>query len=322
MDNEDFKLYFSKYDALDFVIAYGSVGRGEAPYIVDDCGKRILYNDLDLILVTENKSEIGMLLPEIKLDLKKKFGVKWVDILVWNDRQLTRKRNTVFYYDLCFKNLLIKGSPSLLKMKIKPFSQKKIKFYDFYCMYQTRIWAVMSLLVNEDGYFDKRFKSYQCSKVILAICDFALFSEDKYTPIVVDKYGCLGFISDNRVNEFLSEHLSNAVDVKLNPASCALDYFIQDESLVLELLKIYQYSFNMLIYKRSMIPFKFLFSIKMDLISMVKFLIYGDAKIIKRNSGRKKLCRIFFECFSSDYYPILDEREKIKLMELLKYLSE
>ncbi|WP_394392268.1 hypothetical protein [Shewanella woodyi] len=116
MNSSKLESYFTKYDQLDYVIAYGSIGRGETPYVKDKDGNDRLYNDLDLILVTEQRTTVVSLLPKIIDEIKELFGVKWVDLLVWDKKQLSKKRKTVFYYDLCFRNLVLKGSKrNLLK---------------------------------------------------------------------------------------------------------------------------------------------------------------------------------------------------------------
>ncbi|KFE11151.1 hypothetical protein DN37_3346 [Vibrio cholerae] len=91
MDSSKLVSYFSKYEQIEYVIAYGSIGRGEAPCVKDEKGNYILYNDLDLILVTENRTIVNSLLPKIKEEIKDLFGVKWVDLLVWDRKQLIKK---------------------------------------------------------------------------------------------------------------------------------------------------------------------------------------------------------------------------------------
>ncbi|ELP4888453.1 hypothetical protein QPB17_003393 [Vibrio cholerae] len=328
MDSSKLVSYFSKYEQIEYVIAYGSIGRGEAPCVKDEKGNYILYNDLDLILVTENRTTVNSLLPKIKEEIKDLFGVKWVDLLVWDRKQLIKKRHTIFYFDLCFKNLVLKGCSQSLAKILRPFPQQKINTYDFYCMYQTRMWAVMSLLIKSEenfGFWDRRFKGYQCAKAILAICDFCLFMKNVYTPIVSDKVDLLTSSGNKNIDRFLSTHLVNATKVKLNPESNALDYFISDQTLVMDLLDVYQISFEKLMLKKHLIPSlaSYMMSKKMDLLAVIKSVVQINGKIMKRNTNRKLLNRMFCDFLSSNNdIAIPFEREKSMLPTLLKELSE
>ncbi|MGF1721714.1 hypothetical protein L4D20_16915 [Vibrio kyushuensis] len=327
MDNSRLSLYFKQFDILDYVIVYGSMGRGETPYVKNVDGKDCIYNDLDLILVTEDKAKVTSLIPMFKKEIKELLGVTWVDLLVWNSKQLRKKRSTVFYYDLCFKNLVIKGNKQELDQILQLFPQERISTYDFYCMYQTRMWAAMSLLINEkDGheYSDKQFKSYQCAKALIAICDFILFSYDAYTPMAAEKVSKIRPNSGSDVEKFLSCHLRNAVEVKLNPDSNALHYFIKDESLVIELLHIYQVAFETLLNSKYLNPSLscWLAVIRMDVSVVVHAALLRDRKILTRNSKRKLLNRLF-ELESNSKLTTSNRRyEKSTLPVLLKELSE
>ncbi len=327
MDSTILVSYFEKYTLLDYVIAYGSMGREETPCVKDQAGNVNLYNDLDLILVTEEKVKIALMVPKIKKEIKELFGVKWVDLLIWDNIQLRKKRNTIFYYDLCFKHLAIKGSKKDLAKILVPFPQKKISTYDFYCMYQTRMWAAMSLLIGHEGcheYSEKKFQSYQCAKAILAVCDFTLLSRDAYTPIVAEKQNKMLANVNGNVDKFLFAHLHNAVKVKLNPDLKVLDYFIDDESLVLELLSFYQVSFMKLLGSRHLVPSVSLLLavLRMNVSVAVKTVLLRDKRILERNFKRKTINRMF-ELESSGLTSTMPQRhDKLMLLGLLKDLSE
>lgn len=318
--------YFTQYKELVYVIAYGSIGRGESPFVKNTEGKDQLYNDLDLILVSKNKPQTKSYLTKIKEDIKGFYGVKWVDLIVWDEKQLKKKRRSIFYFDLCFKHLLLKGNRNTLDKILKPYPQDKISTYDFYCMYHTRLWAVMSLLCDEKGNNDlssKQFKSYQCAKAIIAICDFFLFSYSKYTPMVKDKLKHINFESNKSIGEFLSVHLANAIDVKLNPDSKALYYFIEDDFLVLELLEIYEFSFFCLQKSRHKFPSLALFNISLqtEILAVSKAVLLRSSSVLVRNIKRKKLHKLFKRIIHNG--KTTSTQNKINtLPALLKELSE
>ena len=94
------------------------------------------------MLVSENRARINSMVAQIEADIKRLLGVKWVDLLVWNNNELKKKRRTVFYFDLCFKHLLLKGDGKSIAQILQPFAQERIGTYDFFCMYHTRLWPL------------------------------------------------------------------------------------------------------------------------------------------------------------------------------------
>lgn len=326
MDNSRLESYFARFDDLEYVIAYGSVGRGEAPSVKGPDGKEFIYNDLDIVLVTDDKSKIYPLLSKIEEDIKSLYGVKWVDLLVWSKRQLEKKRRTVFYFDLCFKHLLLKGDRDSISKILCPFPQRRIGTYDFFCMYHTRLWAVMSLLVDKKDagdFGDEPFKSYQCAKAIIAVCDFTLFSLGAYTPLVRDKPTKVAYGCNDRVGKFLSLHLDHAIEVKLNPDSKALDYFIQDPVMVLNLLYIYQDSFVNLIKSRQSSLSFILFNsfLRMEVLAVANAVLRGNSRLLRRNTNRKKLYQLFKDVLRNSDDSGIRNVDMSPLPDLLRELS-
>ena len=182
MFDRELEVLFSKYPKIDSVISYGSYGRGEATVI--NAGKSIkLYNDIDLIIVSPDKVEIQSLLDEIKEEVRAIVGTHWVDVLVWNQRDLIKKRNTIFYYDFVNGHRTIYGKAPILN----PISSEDITNSDIYNMYQTRMWALSYTLFTEVNAKDERLLYYQLSKVVIAIVDFLLLSEGVYKTKLHEK---------------------------------------------------------------------------------------------------------------------------------------
>ncbi|WP_394392269.1 hypothetical protein [Shewanella woodyi] len=152
----------------------------------------------------------------------------------------------------------------------------------------------MSLLNKEQDscdFGDKQFRSYQCSKAIIAICDFLLLARNAYTPIVGDKINKLLLGERCEIELFLSEHLLHATEVKLSPDSKALYYFIEDESMVLNLLCIYRIAFMRLLDSKHLLPSFTLFfaATQMDFFAVAKSVLHKNMHFLLRNANRKKL---------------------------------
>jgi hypothetical protein len=194
-------------------------------------------------------------------------------------------------------------------------------------MYQTRLWAAMSLLCDEkdkSNLASKQFKSYQCAKAIIAICDFVLFSYNAYTPMVKDKLKNIPFEKNNSIEKFLSLHLTHAIEVKLNPDSQALYYFIEDSSLVLKLLQIYRNSFLNLLNVRHSIPFIALLkvSLQMEILAVAKAVLARNPSVLLRNTKRKELHQLFKNILRNGNTSISIKNKINTLPVLLKELSE
>lgn len=243
MYDRKLKEYFSSIPEIDFVVAYGSYGRGEESYLLID-GKTKLYNDIDLILITNS---LDIKKNNLENDLKKILDVRWVDILVWTEDDFSKKRDTIFFYDLMSSYKVLKGSESYLNKITHDVSDLKISSLDVYDMFVTRSWSLLSLYsdnINIDEDLET-FQSYQCAKLIIAITDFALLSNDSYTSKISDKLILLNALKEGdsrRVNHLLY-FLKFAIEVKKNPSSKSLVRFVRNKDEINQLSDLYYYFF-------------------------------------------------------------------------------
>lgn len=244
MYDTQLKNYFLHLKEIDYVIAYGSYGRGEESYIVD--GDKKLYNDIDLILVVNDKN-IDVL--KIKYEIKSILNVRWVDILVWTIKDFSKKRNTIFYYDLMSSYKLLKGNEGELLKFINNINDLNISSLDVYDMFLTRGWSLLSLYSQELIISEKIhiFKSYQCAKLIISMVDFVLLSHGRYTSKIVDKLNAIKLMKTDGVqfNNDLIILLEKAILVKFDPQCNALISIVNDRKVISRLHTEYFDLFNL-----------------------------------------------------------------------------
>lgn len=216
------KEYFTQVEGVDFVLAYGSLGKGELSTYVDENSKKRVYNDIDLIIVVPNKKIFLEKSSKVHEDLKTMFETPWVDILLWDYNDLKKKRFTIFYFDLVQGHEIIYGDPQLLESYLHRFPSHKIKRFDLYKMFLTRSWALGSLYLGDDFFnqFPKGFKSYQAAKTIIATVDYELMSLGLYQSKLIDK---LEIMKDIETQKTLHDLLLLAIEVKEQPLLSLLD---------------------------------------------------------------------------------------------------
>ncbi|KDN28692.1 hypothetical protein VFDL14_15700 [Vibrio fortis] len=275
--------YFSNIPEIDFVIAYGSYGRGEASYLLVD-GKPKLYNDIDLILIT-NSSEIKK--ESLEKDLKKILNVRWVDILFWTEEDFSKKRDTIFFYDLMSSYKVLKGNQDYLEKITHDVSDLKISPLDVYDMFVTRSWSLLSLYGDNIDIDEslEMFQSYQCAKLIIAMTDFALLSNDLYTSKISDKLILLNSLKGDELCKIshLSYLLNLAIEVKNDPNSESLVRFLRDQNEINHLSELYYYFFFK--YLESTFGSHTDLDLRFKLIKYKRFLISLSKSILKFNSS-------------------------------------
>ncbi len=238
MFDKQLEAIFSKYPKIDSVIAYGSYGRGEAALINTGTSPQ-LFNDIDLIIVTEDKNKIRAFLEEIKEKIRVVIGTHWVDILIWNQKDLIKKRNTIFYYDLINGSRLICGRAPTFT----PISSEDISYNDIYNMYQTRMWALAYTLFKGGDSKDDKLFYYQFSKVMIAIVDFLLLSKGVYQTTLYEKEK--EFIENFPKDAELHELFSSCIYYKKTLDDfCFRHLAIDSDEFKSKLLRLYNVSYR------------------------------------------------------------------------------
>lgn len=323
MFDQKLSRYFLELPEIKYAIAYGSYGRGEESYLISN--KKKLYNDIDLILIVDDK-EIDEL--AIKNDLRNILDVRWVDILIWTLDDFSKRRNTIFYYDLMSSYKLLKGdSKQLSKVKVN-LNELKISALDVYDMFVTRSWSLLALYGDDlsvDESIDM-FKSYQCAKLIISMVDFVLLTHNKYTSKISDKLIALKLLKNKKSYESLILLLEKAITVKFDPSSKSLLYIVNDSKGIEKLTKEYFSIFNKYIKSNSLSYIHpkvllLLLKLKRCSISILQAFLNRNIQVVKHYIYREKVLRNVHKLTKSDHGGFkIEQRRKINIIlnEILK----
>ena len=243
----------STIEALDYCVAVGSYGSEEYARVSGDELPVKLYNDLDLLIVTDRKAELADRLAIARRKISARLNLKWVDFLVWNNKELRRTRHTIFYYDLCRRHRVLIGDNGLFLSKLDLFEQSKISMPDIKALFRTRAWAVLSLFTSNDIYNNDRIlKNYQCAKAIFAIADFLTLTNGNYQTHYKDKRQAVRQLPDTLESSFVKGVITQAYEVKINPESSALDCVVNSSEMLAKLCVCYVRSSEILL-KRNLL---------------------------------------------------------------------
>jgi hypothetical protein len=206
--------------SLISIILYGSYGRGEGAFYLDDIGNMRTYNDFDIILVL-NSLVSSKSIHEISKELNDKLDVKWIDISQKTPKTLRNLKISVFNFDLKYGSRVIYGDQNILD-KTPHFKAMNINLREAQTLYFTRLWTFLGSLPI-DGFDRKlnsdevRFFNYQMSKAILAVVDVILIRKGDYCSSYqkrVDKVRKISIIS----NDF-KPLIEWAIKQKLSPSN-------------------------------------------------------------------------------------------------------
>lgn len=315
------ELFFGKYDDIVYAVAYGSYGRGEETYIFDSSGTPALYNDIDLILVVNNKVAFSKNLDKLKTLLRAKLNTYWIDILLWDLKDLQKKRKTIFFYDFCHGHKLFKGNKNTFEQLINPIDVNEITPSDVYNMYITRMWALLSLYgdAQPDNTFPiDIFKSYQCAKVIFAIVDFITLSHGEYVTLIKSKLRVLNKGDYTLLDVNLERLALMAQEIKDNPKSTALNTFLENEKNLLLLHRLYLESFDSYMTTKSNSSHIHIFFIELKnfMAAAARSLSSLNATPFRQFTHRRKILKLT-KTIADDYSNVRNSALDLKINELL-----
>ena len=164
------------------IILYGGYGRNEGAEYIDEKGNRLLFNDIDLLLIVKNKIS-STTINKFKKKLLNEINITWIDFTQKTISQLKRSNESVFFYDLKYSSTILKGDKNILS-NIPNFSNKKIEYNEIKILFTSRIWCFLGCF-DEKGIgplngFKSAFFKNQISKAVFGIIDSILISENCY----------------------------------------------------------------------------------------------------------------------------------------------
>ena len=164
------------------IILYGGYGRNEGAEYIDEKGNRLLFNDIDLLLIVKNKIS-STTINKFKKKLLNEINITWIDFTQYTISQLKRSNKSVFFYDLKYSSIILKGDKNILS-NIPNFSNKKIEYNEIKILFTSRIWCFLGCF-DEKGIgplngFKSAFFKNQISKAVFGIIDSILISENCY----------------------------------------------------------------------------------------------------------------------------------------------
>ena len=153
----------------EIVILYGSFSRNEGTFDIDEKGKKIPYNDIDLIFIDKRIKNKDI--KEFTNLLKNELGTEFIDISVFKKNELLNLRKSIFSYDLFESGNVLSGNINLRKLR---FPKNEIPLKEIEILFRTRIWTLVGSIkyykkkINVD---DSKFFYYQLCKCIYSIID-------------------------------------------------------------------------------------------------------------------------------------------------------
>ena len=166
------------------IILHGGYGRDEGSWIVEN-GEYRPYNDYDIFLIIEKKIPEDEL-NDIRKDLAKKIGIKWVDIIQLRPGELSSLRLSIKNYDLKYASKVIYKDENILKL-MPEMDATKMPLVEGEILFFTRLWTLLGCLdskgVNQTlrGEASLFFRN-QMAKSALAVVDVMLLLKGGYHP--------------------------------------------------------------------------------------------------------------------------------------------
>lgn len=220
---EDMRLIKSvildNFEKIEAILLCGGYGRDEGTWIYKENGEVKPYNDYDILVVSENRPSITKV-NNIRKQLAKEIGIRWVDIDFITISRIKQMKNTIKNIDIMNGSKIVYGDIKILK-SFPDLDSKKIGFYDIVQLYFTRMWTLFGSwdgdfrdLCNEEAIFFRN----QMAKAILAAVDVLLIKRHEYNSSYVMRIKIFTdkIQSDDKIYKYakwaLSEKLSPTCD--------------------------------------------------------------------------------------------------------------
>jgi hypothetical protein len=250
--------------------------------------------------VVENKQALTASLNEAQSRIAVRLNLKWVDFLIWDRLELKKKRNTIFYYDMCRRHKVVLGDELEFRSLLHYFDSSEISTYDIRALYRTRSWAVLSLYSSEDLLnSDPVFRNYQFAKVVFAIADFLCLGYGEYHTSYQAKIDAVKKLPASELQKYLLAVLDAALLVKITPNTCALSSFVSSKKQLQALSLFYVKAYGFAIHKRKIgALFSVFYSGLSSLKSIVTSLLTGSFSNYKDLNNRLQIEKIVTKSMS------------------------
>tara|TARA_B110000240_G_scaffold95217_1_gene107917 strand:- start:1863 stop:2954 length:1092 start_codon:yes stop_codon:yes gene_type:complete len=306
-------------NSIEAIILYGSYGRGEGAFYVDENNEIRTYNDFDIIIVSNsfiNNSEID----RVTEVLSNKLDVRWIDISQKSVDDLKQLKSSIFNFDLKYGSTVIWGNKEILQY-IPAFESNKLSLKEGETLYFTRIWTFLgSLPINafKTGVSknNARFFRNQMAKAVLAVVDILLLQNKSYNSSYKKRVELINELHPN--NTTLINLANWALNEKLRPKSNKMSSIEVSElyGRVSNLFFNEMYQLLGKFYNRNIITTK-------DIEAAMKFSLHEIISIIKGAIQTRRIShskgfklRIAQSYIFESYFK--KNEEKIKLINLAK----
>ena len=165
------------------LILYGGYGRDEGSWYLNEKKVWSPYNDYDIVVITNSKTE-DYKIERLRKLLAKKIGIKWIDILQLSTGELGELKSSIRNYDIKYASKIFYGDKNILKI-IPEIDNTKLPLKEIETLYFTRLYTLLGSLdingLNQDLKGDKsRFFRNQMAKAVLACADVLLLVKGEY----------------------------------------------------------------------------------------------------------------------------------------------
>lgn len=209
-------------NSIHSIILYGSYGRNEGAFYKSN-GEIQTYNDYDLLLVTDSYIDKEKL-EKLKILIKERINIKYIDLSQISPSKLKRLRPTIFNFDLKYGSSVIWGDEHIFNL-IPAYRPEEITLEDAEKLYFTRLFTFLgSLDINgfEAGVEGEkaRFFRNQMAKAILALVDIELIQHKSYHTSYRERV--IRFINILPSDSDLSKKAQWALSEKLYPKNVTM----------------------------------------------------------------------------------------------------
>ena len=304
------------------IVLYGSYGRGEGA-IYSNKNKDKLFNDIDVLLIARKKIDT-LKVEKIKNKLLKKIDVQWIDITQKTRIELKKSNASVFNYDLKYHSTILYGDMNILSL-IPTIKSEEIEYNEIKILFFTRIWCFLGSYkrggINDLEGYEAAFFKNQMAKIIFAIIDVILISNNKYVSSYYKKIEVFKelFSADY---DSLNSYLSYALENKFSPSS---DKILVSEiksilsDLASEFFKVFSSGLSLSYNKEINGPEEIVGAFKKDHRLLIKKWMFNLFKPSRKNEFNELICRTYLvgsiinkDLFSQavKYYKLINREEK------------
>lgn len=194
----------------------GGYGRGEGAWYEDETGIHP-YNDFDIAVISDATISHDKI-EELRKELAKAVGIKWVDIDFYSLNGLKNMLPTIHNVDLFEGNSLLFGD-DVIKENNLHLDSSVIGREDLITLFWTRMWTFLGSWTGDFHNLnveEARFFKNQMAKAVLAACDMQLVGIRKYTTSYRKRAEII--MKERADDKSICELVQWAINEKLRPS--------------------------------------------------------------------------------------------------------